>query len=127
MTTFADAVNSQFQKPVQGVTYGGTQVWGILSIEITRAYDQQVAECRIIVGQPFGWKPDMLSELKVYEGYDGVGGLATFTGYVDDVKKGATPNTWEISARDKLKRAAETWLDDTGVTYTDTQAETAVA
>ena len=43
------------------------------------------------------------------------------------MKKGCYPATWQIVCRDVLKKAQDIWLDDVGVTYNSTQAETAVA
>ena len=124
--TLAASVAAQTHTPAYEVRYAGSRIPNVLSIEREVSFDQQSQTCTITVGAFFPFMPDSISLVQVYEGHDDQTVIA-FTGYVDDVKKGCYPATWQIVCRDVLKKAQDIWLDDVGVTYNSTQAETAVA
>jgi len=126
MSLLSDYINSQVHKPAVAVKVGGSWQPYVVSCEWDRSFDQTSASCTIVFGAKLAFVPNNTTQVVVYEGYsDQV--VPVFTGYVDEYRAGAFPNTWEMRCRDVLKRAEDIWLDDEGVSYTSTQAETAVA
>ena len=113
-------------KPCYQLRIGGRYVYDVISIERDCSFDQFAASLRITVANPYSFTPDSIHSVELDEGYNNFF-IRTFTGYVDDCVVGRFPNTWEIICRDVLKKAVDTWLDDTGVEYNSTQAESAVS
>ena len=124
--SLSDLIAAPNQRPGIQVLYGGTPIANVVSAAITRSFDQQATECRITTLTQPNVTPDSIHQITVGNGYSSTI-LRDFTGYVDDVVDGSFPHTWEIVCRDVLKKPINTWLDDVGVSYTDTLAENAVA
>jgi len=126
MSLLSNYINAQVHKPAVAVKVGGSWQPYVISCEWDRSFDQTSTSCTIVFGAKLTFVPNNTTQVVVYEGYsDQV--VPVFTGYVDEYRAGAFPNTWEMRCRDVLKRAEDIWLDDEGVSYTSTQAETAVA
>lgn len=121
-----DLIDAQVDHPVCTVTIGGVAVPSVLKIDYSKSFDQNAGTCTVTLGAALAGTPNNSSLVRVNQGY-GTYVVSAFTGYVDSYTYNIPNKTWELKLRDVLKRAEDTWLDDTGVTYTTAQAETAVA
>lgn len=134
MPSINDYIDATVQNPVCKVTYRGAQVNYVESVDLQRAYDQPCATAKVVISMPIQPPPDNSSLLQISHGYDGYYKYV-FTGYIDSMTRGRFPDTWELSCRDVLKKAVDTWLDDQGkvtpdgsaATYNQQQAETVVS
>lgn len=126
MSLLSDRINATIHTPTISVSINGTWQANIISCKWERSFDQNSASCTVTFGSKFFQAPNNTSLVRVYQGY-GDQIMNTFTGYVDEYTAGIFPNTWDMKCRDVLKRAEDIWLDDTDVTYSSSQAETAVA
>jgi len=120
-----EQISAYDQKPYARVTINGVEYYNWTNITRQVSYDQLVASAKVTTPNRFNMEPGMVYPIQIFEGYNGYSQLV-FTGYIDDVEQSRFPNEFDLVCSDVLKKAQETWLDDTGVTYTSTQAETAV-
>jgi PKD repeat protein len=123
LTTLISASN---HKPCYVVYVDGAPYYGVTQIEWERSFDQNAATCRVYTPTHYNFNPSAVSQIEIHEGYNGYM-ARTFTGFADDVDDERFPDKFGLVFRDVLKKAIDTWLDDTGKTYTNTQAHTAVA
>lgn len=126
MTTISSFIDLADHIPMQGCQIGGSWTQTPVQITFDKSFDQPTQTCTVTFGAPLAQTPDNSTLVRVYQGYNGYFNN-TFTGYVDDYRAGAFPNTWELVLRDVLKRAEDYFLDSIGVSYVSQQAETIIS
>ena len=84
----------------------------VLTVEVTEGYQQVTARSNIETDDISGVSLNDLVTIDI--GYDGDHGQI-FTGYIDDIDDSRMPGTYQISCRDVLKLAIETWLVSTDI------------
>lgn len=123
--SLVDQINSYNQKYSYRVYFGGAPLYHVTHIHLDGAFDQVVQRATITTPVYYQLEPGMVYPVEIWQGYGGFE-TRTFFGYADRVNHSAFPNELDIECSDALKKARETWLDDGGVSFSNTQAEDAV-
>lgn len=125
MSNLDSAIRALDQRPCYRVRVNGTELYDAVAVQLEASFDQFCATARVSTVSRYNLEPGAVYAIEIWEGYNGFMDR-TFTGFIDDLKLGRFPNTYELICRDVLKKAVDTWLDDTGVEYNQIQAEAAV-